>query len=94
MPLSRRASGRHAGIEHPIRVMRADHDDHAAEHRAYPFADGRRLRPTMPCGSWRALYLGTKKLFADLSAHIALENDVLFPRFEGGHRNGHCDCHR
>ncbi|MCA8901985.1 MAG: hypothetical protein KDA53_12125 [Hyphomonas sp.] len=40
--------------------------------------------PDHACGSWRALYSGTEKLLDDLAAHMALENDVLFPRFEEG----------
>lgn len=70
------------GIEHPIAAMRADHDDHAQI-----IALIRRLThdltpPDHACGSWRSLYGGTGALLEDLAAHIALENDVLFPRFE------------
>jgi regulator of cell morphogenesis and NO signaling len=62
--------------------MRADHDDHAQI-----IALIRRLThdltpPDHACGSWRSLYGGTGALLEDLAAHIALENDVLFPRFE------------
>lgn len=70
------------GIERPIAGMRADHDGHAAS-----IALIRRLThdlspPDHACGSWRSLYGGTDMLLSDLAAHIALENDVLFPRFE------------
>lgn len=70
------------GIEHPIAAMRADHDDHAGN-----IALIRRLTqgltpPEHACGSWRSLYGGTAGLLDDLAAHIALENDILFPRFE------------
>lgn len=70
------------GIEHPIAVMRADHDDHAEN-----IAKIRQLTkdftpPEHACGSWRSLYGGTATLLDDLAAHIAMENDVLFPRFE------------
>lgn len=34
------------------------------------------------CGSCRALYAGSAALPKELAGHIALENDVLFPRFE------------
>ena len=70
-----------AGIESPIAVMRADHDDHAEEVALI----GSRSTSTPPdhaCGSWRRLYRGRPSLFDDLAAHIALENEVLFPRFE------------
>lgn len=81
-------------LEHPIRVMRTDHDDHAATIAHIRSLTANLTPPDHACGSWRALYSGTEKLLADLSAHIALENDVLFPRFEEGCRDGHCDCHR
>jgi regulator of cell morphogenesis and NO signaling len=38
--------------------------------------------PVNACGSWRRLYAGTAKLCSDLIEHMAVENDVLFPRFE------------
>ena len=70
------------GLGQPIAAMRADHDDHAGT-----IARIRRLTqdltaPTHACGSWQALYAGTERLLSDLATHIALEDDVLFPRFE------------
>lgn len=70
------------GIEQPIAVMRAEHDDHGRE-----IAEIRRLTQdlTLPedaCRSWAALYAGLAALLADLEEHIQLENDVLFPQFE------------
>lgn len=73
------------GIEHPIAVMRADHDDHAANIALIRRLTNDLAPPDHACRSWRALYAGTGKLLADLAAHIALENDVLFPRFEARH---------
>ncbi len=70
------------GIEHPIAVMRADHDDHAENIALIRKLTHDLSPPDHACGSWRALYAGTEKLLDDLAAHIALENDVLFPRFE------------
>jgi len=77
-------NGGGAGIEHPIAVMRADHDDHAVE-----IAEIRRLTaglalPPGACGTWTALYAGLDELLTDLEDHIRLENDVLFPQFETG----------
>ncbi|MFN3293113.1 MAG: hemerythrin domain-containing protein [Gemmobacter sp.] len=69
------------GIEHPIAVMRADHDDHAdgiAQIRA-PTND--LTLPEGACRSWTALYDGPATFIADLEAHVRLENEVLFPRF-------------
>ncbi|MBS0384513.1 MAG: hemerythrin domain-containing protein [Proteobacteria bacterium] len=65
-----------------IRRMRLEHEDH---HKAL----GELVRltndfspPEGACGGWRRLYAGCAKLKADLEAHIALENEVLFPAFE------------
>ena len=57
------------GIENPIAVMRADHDDHAT-------------LPEGACGTWTALYTGLAEFLGDLEEHMRLENDVLFPQFE------------
>ena len=70
------------GIEHPIAVMRADHDDHAENIALIRWLTCDLMPPEHACGSWRSLYGGLSALFDDLAAHIALENDVLFPRFE------------
>jgi len=69
------------GIEHPIAVMRADHDDHVENIALIRRLTADLTPPAHACGSWRRLYAGTAKLLDDLAAHIALENDVLFPRF-------------
>ena len=76
-----RAGGR-PGIENPIAVMRADHDDHERE-----VGEIRRLTrnltlPDRACATWTALYAGRAEFIDDLNEHIRLENDVLFPPFE------------
>jgi regulator of cell morphogenesis and NO signaling len=38
--------------------------------------------PVGACGSWTRLYTGLDRLATDLTEHIRLENEVLFPRFE------------
>lgn len=75
-------AGGAAGIEHPIAVMRADHDDHADTIALIRELTCDLTPPEHACGSWRSLYGGTETLLADLADHIALENHVLFPRFE------------
>ncbi len=71
-----------SGIESPIAVMRADHDDHAVEvARIRSLTDGLSL-PDSACRTWTALYAGLAEFLADLEEHIRLENDVLFPQFE------------
>ena len=70
------------GTAEKVALMRADHDDHAAEQ-----AEIRRLTrnltlPRGACRTWAALYAGLEEFLADLSEHIRLENDELFPPFE------------
>ena len=74
--------GGHAMIAQPITVMRHDHDV-AADllDRVAQLTHGLTL-PEGACRSWTALYTGLRKFTDDLAAHIRLENDILFPRFE------------
>lgn len=39
-----------------------------------------RLGPEAACTTWRALYLRLQELEGELMDHIALENNVLFPK--------------
>lgn len=70
------------GLEQPIAVMRADHDDHVETTALIRRLTNNLTPPAHACGSWRSLYGGLAALLDDLATHIALENDVLFPRFE------------
>lgn len=70
------------GIAHPIAMMRADHDDHAENIALIRQMTYDLTQLNHACGSWQSLYGGLIALFEDLAAHIALESDVLFPRFE------------
>jgi len=74
------------GIENPIAVMRADHDDHSAEIARIRALTHDLTLPEGACRSWTALYDGLAGFIADLEAHVRLENDVLFPRFEAAPR--------
>lgn len=70
------------GIENPIAVMRADHDEHERK-----LADIRRITgdlalPAGACGTWTALYAGLGAFLADFAEHLRIENEILFPRFE------------
>ena len=76
-----RASGG-PGIEHPVAVMRAGHDDHSENIALIRRLTNDLTTPDHACGSWRSLYSGVAALFDDLATHIALVNNVLFPRFE------------
>ena len=70
------------GIENPIAVMRADHDDHGAEVERIRALTADLTLPDGACRKWIALYQGLAEFINDLEAHVALENEVLFPQFE------------
>jgi regulator of cell morphogenesis and NO signaling len=69
-------------IVHPIGMMRHEHDEHGENLRALAALTGDMTAPDGACNSWRALYAGLAKLAEDLTDHIHIENNVLFPRFE------------
>ena len=75
-------AGGGAGIEHSIAVMRNEHDTLAGSMSLIRKLTGGLTPPEHACGSWRSRYGGTATLLDELADHIALENDVLFPRFE------------
>lgn len=78
-PLMKR--GGQPGIENPIMMMMAEHEDHdALLHSISDLTHGLRV-PEDGCGTWRALYAGLAKLSGDLTDHIHTENTILFPRF-------------
>ena len=79
-PLMRR--GGHPMIAGPIDMVRHEHDGHAMALAELERITGGHEPPEDACNSWRALYAGTRKLAEDLVAHMHLENNVLFPRFE------------
>lgn len=69
-------------VVHPIAVMRDEHQSHGERiEQLSALTSGHQL-PEDACATWRALYLGTSKLAADLLEHIRLENEQLFPGFE------------
>lgn len=69
-------------IVHPIGMMRHEHDSHGEELRVLAVLTNDMTLPDGACNSWRALYAGLAKLAKDLTEHIHIENNVLFPRFE------------
>lgn len=69
-------------LDTPIAQMRHDHDEHDGQLREMEAMTGQFLAPDGACGSWQALYAGLAKFQRDFAAHMHLENDVLFPRFE------------
>lgn len=78
-PLMRR--GGHPMISQPVGVMLIEHDDHGAQLRRLEALTNDFTVPGDACPTWRALYLGARKLADDLMQHIHIENNILFPRF-------------
>lgn len=74
--------GGHPMIAQPIAMMLAEHDDHGVHLRELEALTGDFVAPDDACPTWRALYVGAKKLADDLMEHIHTENNVLFPRFQ------------
>lgn len=75
-------SGYAGALDGPIMVMRHEHDDQgetiaSLQKLAHGFQP-----PMEACGPWQALYTGVEKLVTDLTEHIHLENNILFPHFE------------
>ena len=79
-PLMR--AGGHPMIVHPIARMREEHDAHGANLAEILVLTNDITLPPEACNSWRALYAGLAKFAEDLTEHVHLENNVLFPRFE------------
>lgn len=79
-PAMRRAPS--ALVAQPIRVMREEHDDHGEQIRRLEIMTDGFTPPPGACRSWTALYQGLGHFVSELTDHIHLENNVLFPRFE------------
>jgi regulator of cell morphogenesis and NO signaling len=75
-------AGGHPMIGHPIGMMRHEHDNHGEELAALAALTRDMTPPDGACNSWRALYAGLGRLAEDLTEHIHIENNILFPRFE------------
>lgn len=80
-PMMRR--GGHPMIAQPIAMMRHEHDDHSEHLEQMDRLTHGGVPPAGACNSWRALYAGTRKLAEDLTEHVHIENNILFPRFVG-----------
>jgi len=69
-------------IVHPIAMMRHEHDEHGEALDMLASITGHLTPPDDACDKWRALYAGLGKLVEDLTEHMHIENNILFPRFE------------
>ncbi|WP_417464220.1 iron-sulfur cluster repair protein YtfE [Kordiimonas sp.] len=72
----------------PIQVMLMEHEGHREEVARMDALTDNLTLPRGACNTWRALYSGLEAFKADLDAHIHLENDVLFARYQGGPNHG------
>ena len=73
----------HPMITHPIAMMRHEHDTAGEDLSAVTALTRDMTPPQGACNSWRALYAGLAKFAEDLTEHVHIENNILFPRFEG-----------
>lgn len=76
-------SGGSPMIVHPIAMMRHEHDEAGEDLKAVSKLTGDLTLPAEACNTWRALYAGLAKFAEDLTEHIHIENNILFPKFEG-----------
>lgn len=66
---------------HPIQVMRSEHTGHSDNLTQLATMTGNMVPPPGASEAWQALYAGLRVLHDDLTQHIQVENDVLFPMF-------------
>jgi regulator of cell morphogenesis and NO signaling len=78
------AGGGHRMAMHPIAMMRNEHFAHGDQLGRLDALTREHQPPAEACSTWRALYAGTRQFADDLVEHIHLENNLLFPQFEGG----------
>jgi regulator of cell morphogenesis and NO signaling len=76
-------AGGHPMIAHPIAMMRHEHDTAGEDLSEVTALTHDMTPPQGACNSWRALYAGLAKFAEDLTEHVHIENNILFPRFEG-----------
>ncbi len=78
-PLMR--AGGNPMIVHPISMMRYEHEEHGETLKALAAVTGDPTVSDGACETWCALYTGLAKLVEDLTEHMHVENNILFPRF-------------
>ncbi len=77
-PMIRSGMGR--GCGGPIQVMETEHRDVGEALERVRALTANLTAPPEACTTWRALYLGLKRLETEFMEHIHLENNILFPR--------------
>ena len=66
----------------PIARMRFEHDECGAELAEIARLTGDLTLPDGACTTFRALYAGLERFADELTTHIHIENNILFPMFE------------
>jgi len=74
-------AGGHPMISGPIQRMLMDHHDLELQLAEMIHLTQAFQAPMDACSKWRRLYKACAKLHADLSLHMKIENELLFPRF-------------
>jgi regulator of cell morphogenesis and NO signaling len=69
-------------LDGPTAMLREDHDEQEQMIEQITAMTDDFTPPDGACGTWRALYAGAAEFKQDLIDHIAIENNILFPRFE------------
>ncbi|WP_373747066.1 iron-sulfur cluster repair protein DnrN [Neisseria dentiae] len=77
-PMVGQGVGRGAAM--PISVMMHEHDEHDKTIARLRELTNNFDIPAGACGSWTRLYRLAEEMVNDLTDHIYLENEVLFPR--------------
>jgi regulator of cell morphogenesis and NO signaling len=67
-------------VKRPIANMAAEHDDAGALLARIQELSSRYTAPAGACPTFVGLYKGLEEFERDLEHHVALENNVLFPR--------------
>ena len=77
-PMIKQGVGRGAAM--PISVMMHEHEEHDQAVARLLALTNNLTAPENACGSWTRLYTLARELVDDLTDHIHLENEILFPR--------------
>jgi regulator of cell morphogenesis and NO signaling len=68
------------GLANPVRELTVEHETAGSLLDELRILTSSFTAPPQGCGSYRALYAAMDELRRDLMVHVALENQVLFPR--------------
>ena len=77
-PMIKQGIGRGAAM--PINVMMHEHKEHDQAVAKLLELTNNLTVPENVCGSWTRLYTLAREMVDDLTNHIHLENEILFPR--------------